>query len=127
MLRKIGLGLLCAGALFNTAASAATHALTQGVSVEYVLPSNEPQVFANSFFWKISATCSVTSEDESTQLLVEGLSKKGSINDLPLQSGDSVVITVHNGDKFNLSADSGAKVSLTNLGEHSLSASCSTS
>lgn len=127
MLRKISLGLLCAGALFNTAASAATHALTQGLSIEYVLPANDPQIFTNSFFGKITATCTAGTEDQQTDLLVEGLSKKITINNLPLENNKSVTITIHNGDKFILVAESGSKVSLTNLGEHSLSASCSTS
>lgn len=128
MLRKIGFGLLCAGALFSAGAVAMTHSLPQGVSIEYQLPPNDPQMFANTFFWKITATCTIHSDsDESSEILAEGMNKQGSINGIPLAKGDSRVLEVHPNDTLVLSADSGAKVNLTNLSQHLIVASCSTS
>lgn len=127
MLRKIGCVLLCAGALFSANASAMDHSFKPaGVSIEYELPPNEPQVFANYWFWAVTATCSIFSEDSSSNIFIEILNKKGKINGNPVSQGDTLLMTVHPGDKLIINADSGAKVRLTNQGQHSIIANCST-
>ena len=126
MLRKIGFGLLSLAASLcaNTYAQDSQTLKPQSVTIEYELLANEPQVFINYMFWTIDANCTITTEDESNELYVVALAKKGKVNDIPLANGQSLRVTVHNGEKMKLSADSGAKVEITNFGEHAIKAVC---
>lgn len=127
MIRKIGFTLLCASGLLTTNAFSVTyHNFTQGLAVEYELPANDPQVFSNIFFWKIKATCTIISDPPENPLSVKMLRKTGSVNQIPLSAGDSMGLVVQPGDKLNVTADSGAKVELLNLGPKTIRASCST-
>ncbi len=74
--------------------------------------------FSNIFFWKIKATCTIISEDLGNPLTVKMLRKTGSVNETFLSPGESIGLTVQSGDKFNVTADSGAKVQLVNLGSN---------
>lgn len=126
MIRKLGLTLLLAGGFLSTSAFAITeHIFTMGHSMEYELPVNDPQVFSNILFWKITATCTIMSDPSETKLSVKMLKKTGSVNAIPLFAGDSLGIMVQSGDMLNITADSGAKVELVNLGTKSIRASCS--
>ena len=125
MLRKIGLTLLCAVATLSTPSySMMTHSLQAGVTLEYDLPSKDPQVFINYMFWTVEANCKITSEDNNIDLLIEALAKKGKINDIPISAGQSLRLTVHPGQNLKINADSGAKVQITNLNEHNVHATC---
>ncbi len=127
MLRKMGVTLLCATGLFATNAFSTTeHLLTQGLSVEYELPPNDPQVFSNIFFWEVKALCVVISEVEDNTITIRMLRKTGSVNGLNLSTDDVTSLTAHPGDKMHITAASGAKVELTNIGTQSIKASCST-
>ncbi|MDX1838824.1 hypothetical protein DIZ81_13710 [Legionella taurinensis] len=127
MLKKTACTLLAACALFSGSSLAATHhELAPGITVEYDLPPNSPQVFSNYFFWTVTATCVMHSEDPSNNILVKALSKSGKINGMPLTKGQQTVITIHNRDHIEISADSGAQVELTNYGPHTVKATCST-
>ncbi len=126
MLRKIGFTLLCAAASISTSAySISIHSLTPGVTLEYELPSNQPQVFVNYMFWTIEANCKIETKDQSDELLVEALSKKGKVNDITLSEGQSMRVTVQNGQNLKITADSGARVKITNLGQTLVKATCS--
>ncbi|KTD09093.1 hypothetical protein Lgra_2328 [Legionella gratiana] len=128
MLRKLGFGLFCVVTSLTTNAYAMdSHPLQQGIAIEYELPSNVPQEFINYMFWPIEANCKITTEDESNDLFVEALAKKGKINDIPLTTGDSLHYSVQHNQTLKLSADSGAKVRITNFGLHTVKASCTTS
>ena len=126
MLQRISLCILCACTLLsNTPLFAAIeHVFTPGIAIEYEFFPNQPQVYANIFFWPISCTCRVISESESNFLLVKALRKSGSVNGLPLTVGDQTVLSAKPNDLFNISADSGAKVEVTNVGLVSFKASC---
>ncbi|CAM3064290.1 Uncharacterised protein [Legionella steigerwaltii] len=125
MLRKFGLGLLCVAASLSTSAySMETHLLRQGVTIEYELPSNDPQLFLNYLFWPVEANCKIVTEDVSDEFLVMALAKKGKINDISLSAGESLRITVHPGENLKISAESGAKVEITNFGQHTVKAIC---
>ena len=126
-MRKIGLGLLCGCSLVSsTAFSTTNHIFSQGMAVEYELPVNDPQVFSNIFFWTLKATCTILSENNENPISVKMLRKTGSVNDTLLTTGDSMGLVVQAGDKLNITAVSGAKVELVNLGQKSIKASCST-
>ncbi|AUH73664.1 Uncharacterised protein [Legionella sainthelensi] len=127
MLQKLGLGVLCIMTSLTTNTYAMeSHPLHQGATIEYELPSNDPQEFVNYMFWTIEAKCKIITEDENDDLLVEALAKQGKVNDAPLSKGEVLQITVHPDQILKLSADSGAKVKITNLGEHTVKAICST-
>lgn len=127
MLKKAGFTLLfVAAALTNTSfASTNRHVLQAGATLEYELPPNQPQLFTNYMFWPVEANCKITSEDSSDVLFVEALAKKGKINDIPLSKGQSTLVEVHPGENLKLNADSGAQVRITNEGQHTVRASCS--
>lgn len=125
MLRKMGFTLLCVVASLSAPSySMMTHSLQQGVTLEYDLPPHDPQLFINYMFWPLEANCKITTEDESADLFVEALAKKGKINDMPLSVGESTLLTVHPGDNLKLNADPGAKVQFTNQSNHTVHASC---
>jgi hypothetical protein len=126
MLRKISLGLLCLAASINTSSYAIENnpIQSQSITMEYELVPNKPELFTNYMFWSIEARCKIISEDESDALNVTALAKKGKINDVPLSAGQSIQITVHHNETLKLGADSGAKVEITNLGTHTVKASC---
>ncbi|MCX7117085.1 MAG: hypothetical protein NTW94_04115 [Legionellales bacterium] len=127
MLKKIGFPLLCAGSLFATSAFSITeHVFTQGLSVEYEFAPNDPQVFSNIFFWEVKANCTVISNEPVTPFSATMLRKSGSLNYSPLVAGDTLVISVQPGDTFHITAESGAKVELTNLGNDLIKANCAT-
>lgn len=126
MLRKIGFTLLCAAASLSTSAySIPIHSLIPGVTLEYELPSNQPQVFVNYMFWTIEANCKMETQDQSDELFVEALSKKGKVNDIVLAEGQSMKVTIQNGQNLKINADSGARVRITNLGTGLVKAICS--
>lgn len=129
MIRKIGFNLLCASCLLSTNAfSTGYHSFAPGMSIEYELPINDPQVFSNIFFWELKASCTILADAPNAPvnpLLVTMLRKKGSVNAIPLFTGEKMELSVQPGDKIDITADSGAKVELVNLGEKSIRASCS--
>lgn len=125
MLRKVGFALLCAATILSTTTySMENHALQQGVTVEYDLKPNQPELFTNYMFWEVRANCKITSVDDGNELFAEGLAKKGKINDIILSAGNSMRVTVHHGENLKLSAESGAQVRITNLGAHTIKATC---
>lgn len=127
MLKKIGFSLLLAAASVSTNVYSVTinHQLQAGMSIEYDLPPNDPQLFTNYMFWAVEANCKISTEDESNVLFAEATNKKGKINNITLNKGQSTRVTVHPGENLKLSADSGAQVRITNEGEHIVKAICS--
>lgn len=126
MLRKIGFSLLCAAVTLSTNVYSTTHSLQSGLSLEYILAPNKPETFINYMYWEIEANCKITTEDEGNELLAEALAKKGKVNGVTLIKGDSMRVIVHHGETLKISAESGAKVRITNLGQHAIKATCST-
>lgn len=126
MLRKIGTTLLCVGSLMSSYAFASTHMLVKGMSMNLELPANEPQVFTNFLMWSISAKCLINDADESNNIQVSALSKKGMVNGFAIETGQRIVLTVHPGDELAITANAGAKVELTNQGIKQISARCTT-
>ncbi|KTC90601.1 hypothetical protein OQJ18_00855 [Fluoribacter dumoffii] len=123
MLRKVGLGLLWFAASLSTSAYAAESLLPKA-TLEYVLRSNVPEPVANFFMWPIEAECKIVSEDESNDILFEALAKKGKVNNVDLTAGQSLLIKVHPNEILKISADSGARVDITNFGPHTVRAIC---
>lgn len=126
MLKKIGFTVLLATAAIGTNAySMLSNSLLPGITVEYELQPNEPQLFINYMFWPIDATCKIISEDESNELFIEAKARKGKINDATISEGQTLTVVVHPNENLKLGADSGAKVQITNRGNHVVKATCS--
>lgn len=126
MLRKIGLTLLCAGALLSQNTFSATeHTFGLASAYEFILPPNVPQVFSNIFFWSVDAKCNIISESESNLFSFTVLRKSGSLNNISLSQGDAMVLVVHPGDQLHITAASGGRVELTNHGDSTIKATCS--
>ncbi len=127
MMRKIGLFLI-GSVLFSTNAFATTnHVFAPGLAIEYELPTNDPQVFSNVLFWTIKATCTIVSDSPESHISIKMIRKTGSVNDLPLNAEQPVELIVKQGDKLNITANSGAQVELINHSEQTIKASCATS
>lgn len=126
MLKKISCGIICANVLVaGSFAWASEHSLVKGISFDYNFPPKNPQYFENpSPLWTVNATCDLISPDESNEVVAAILKKKGKINDRPLSQGDSVVLMIRSGDKLKITAEPGAKASITNQGEHTFQARC---
>lgn len=127
MLRKIGFSLLCAASIVSANAySVVTNIMQPSMSIDYELMPNEPQIFVNYLYWDLQANCIITTNDESNELFVEALAKQGTINDVLLVKGATMRVVVRQGDVLKINAQSGAKVKITNLGQNTIKASCST-
>ncbi len=128
MLRKIGFTLLCAVASISTSAYAInnTHSLQPGLTLEYELPPNDPQFFVNFMFWAVEAKCTMTTVDPSNELYAEVVVKKAALNDQVLTTGQSIRLTVSDGQILKIGAESGTKVKIVNLGNSLVKATCST-
>ena len=125
MLQKFKMGLMCLGLFFSANCLAINYNLMPGIHLSYEIPPNKPLEFTNVWFWTITATCKATTEDDIDKVLVEALSKTGKIDGKVIAEGESVLLDIHSGDNIELAADSGAKVRLTNQGEHALRINCS--
>ncbi|MFA5960090.1 MAG: hypothetical protein WC785_06200 [Tatlockia sp.] len=126
MLQRIKSGLLCASVLLSANCLAMTYELVpnQGLNYEIELPPNEAQTLANPLFWTVTANCTISTEDQNNEILIEVMNKTGKVNGTSLSQGESLLVNVHSGDQFIISADSGAKVKMTNQGKGSVTASC---
>lgn len=128
MIKKIGLTLLCLTTFIASHAYSATqqHSFIAGATLEYELPSKDPQIFSNIFFWTIQASCTIISDENLNHLSVNLLGKKTAmINSRTMSEGDSIRLTVQNGEVIQITASPGAKVELVNLGEKTIKANCS--
>ena len=123
-MRKFALSFLCAGALISSATMAMTHSLSPKTSIDYELAANSPEVFTNFTIFKVHAVCKVQTQDESNIIHVKGLNRSGQVNGRVIRSGDELDIIIHNGDIFDLVAESAAQVELTNKGPHSIKTKC---
>lgn len=125
MIRQMGLTVLCAASLMSAKASFATeHTFSQVAAYEFTLPSNEPQIFTNTFFWTVDSKCTIMSDIQDNPISFTVLRKSGSLNGIQLSKGDAMELLVHPGDHLHITAASGGRVELVNYGEKTIKASC---
>jgi hypothetical protein len=127
MLKSLRIIVLSLTTLLSGHAVAQDYMLTPGVGIEYELPPQQPQMFSNYLFWTVDAYCKIITEDVSNDLFIRAIVKKGKINDTVLIEGQTMLITVYPAERLKISADSGARVEVTNLGQHLVRVSCSSS
>lgn len=126
MLKRIGWGLLGLGMLVDAQTYAMVHQMKSAVSMDLELAPNEAQNYSNVFLWSISAQCTIHTPDESDVLHVKVVKGSGELNGQKLDKDQSLDIVVHNGDKLNIKAYKRSSVDLTNLGQHTVSGTCTT-
>jgi len=124
MLRKIGLGLFSAAALFASTSIAMTHDLSSNLSMDIDLDPNKPELLTNASMMDLKAACVMQTADDKDVIHIRAVRKSGSVNGQYLNEGDTLDIDVHNGEKISLTAKKTAQVELTNKGEHRLKAKC---
>lgn len=99
--------------------------LSMGSDIEFNFQANEAQVFTNAFPWLLNVSCTITCDDVvKNAMQVNVLKKNGSLNNMPLKAGDFMCLDVYNRDTFKISAVSGAKVQIKNIGQGPIKASC---
>jgi len=119
------LGLLISAVLFSANAFSTTvHEFVPGLTLDYELPSNDPQVFSNVLFWTIKATCTIVSDTPEGLITIKMIRRTGTVNDQPL-TAEPFDIVVKQGDKLQITANSGAQVELLNRADQTIKASCS--
>jgi hypothetical protein len=124
MIRKIGLAALCLAGLFSTNVYSTTEHSFQLLTYPFTFPPNDPQVFTNTLFWSIDATCTIHSKDDFTPFTVTVLRKSGTLNGIPLEKGDKIELSVRPNEQLHITAVSGGRVELVNLGDKTIDASC---
>ncbi|MBA2651277.1 MAG: hypothetical protein H0U73_03260 [Tatlockia sp.] len=126
MLRKIGSSLIGAAVLVTTgwAADNNFQGLDLAWEMNVILPAKVGKTFHNFSFWKLTAECVMTTEDQSTELEVEGLNRNSSVDGQPIPKGKTMHLTIHPNQLLTVMAESGAQVKLTNDGPHTLNAHC---
>jgi hypothetical protein len=125
MLRKIRNCLLCTTVLFNTTGWATTYTVAPNYERNIELPANVPQILHNPVIWKVTAKCTIKSEDSFNVIIVLGKNKSASVNGRSFSEGETFPVIVHPFEVLTIVAEPGAKVQLTNAGPHTVNAHCS--
>lgn len=126
MIRSICIGLLCFLGFVGTQTYAKTpqiHNLTL-TPLDFSIPPNEPQVYQSPFVWTYTAYCIVLSEAQTNPLTFKILKKKVSIDNIEFIEGESLSIDAYPGQKFDLIADSRAKIEIINHGTNTITLRC---
>lgn len=133
MLKKSLLSLCCVAALASHSVIAAQYQLAPKMDMTYSLPPHIPTEFHNPLFFSIKATCVmeiVANLDSATGTEVVEvviLKKSAAINGLTMNAGDpSQPFTIRNGDIMSINAKGGATAQLTNMGDSTITAHCTT-
>ncbi len=103
------------------------HHILPGIKMDFMLTPNKREEFTNFAFQTVQANCAISTEDGiGNDIFVEVLRKKGKINDLPVSTGDNIVVRVRDKEVLRITAEPGGRVALTNIGQHAVKATCST-
>lgn len=118
MIKHFKIALFCITGLFVTPvfAEVQTYLFQTDQYIDYELPSKEPRVFSNVFRWTIHAECTAIQNEGINTITIKILRKKGIINDIILQRGESLDVDTALGDKFDIIAEPGSSVQMTNQG-----------
>lgn len=99
--------------------------LGQANGIEYILKPGESQTMTNFYPWTLNANCKMTcEEDEINTIEFKILKKTGALNGIPLNTGDSMSIDIHPKDELVITANTGSKVELKNIGKTTIRADC---
>lgn len=118
---KYGIPLCFACTLFSNTLFA-----DEALSKTYEFKPGKITHVDNPVFWKITISCKIKTSDNDDLLLGVMKKKSGKINGIPMKKGDSTTLVVKDGDVLHIVADNGARVDVTNKGQSTVTAKCST-
>lgn len=104
--------------------SSSVHNFVSAVTMEVELPPNEPQIFSNFLLWKVKGVCEVISQETQNPMFFRMQKNKGSLNNIDFSEGESLYIVAENGQKFNLVAESRAKIEITSYASTTVKLKC---
>lgn len=126
MIRYLSCALFFIASFFYATGNTATvYDFSSAVGIEVPLPPNEPQIFNNFLLWKIKGICEVISDSSQNPLSFKMQKNKGSIDSVEFVQGDSIFISAYAGQRFELIAESKAKIEVTNQGKTTIKLKCS--
>jgi hypothetical protein len=99
----------------------AAHATT----IELQLEPHHSQGIENSYAFTINATCTIKVKNNNNKIRFDITKNSGKINGKTLTNGQSTSITVDNQDQIEVHAEPDTKVTVYNLGDNTVHASCS--
>lgn len=106
--------------------------LTQGASAQgmasrsYEFPPNKPTAVDNPVFWELSVKCKMNTPDAENLLIGKMKKKSGKINGVKLKEGQETSVVIKNNDTLHIVSDGSARVEITNKGNSTVKARCST-
>lgn len=127
MFQKLVLSLGIALGVCANSALAKTPDIYMGASnsVEFVLNPNESQKLTNAFPFVLNAACIMTCDDEQTNTIeFKVLNKTGMLNGTSVNTGELMTLDIHPKDQIVISAPTGSKVELKNIGTTTIHADC---
>lgn len=89
------------------------------------LAPNGSKTVTNSFGWTLNARCTVKTKSKN-KIRVSVLENKGSVNGKSLATGQATSVVVEDQDAISVSVEPGTRVTLQNLSEDPVQASCAT-
>jgi hypothetical protein len=95
-----------------------------GEGSEYSLEPNSPLDLANDYLWSIKAVCTILNKDDDNFLAFKIKRKYGSLNGANLYEGDSMTLRLHSKEVLTITAASGARMELLNVGNKTIVTKC---
>ncbi len=92
-------------------------------SISLQLAANGTKSVTNHFGRTLSATCKIQTKSQH-KIRVSVSENCGSVNGKNLKSGQARSVMVHNDDSISVSAEPGTQVTLENLGDDPVQATC---
>jgi thioredoxin reductase len=91
------------------------------------LAPNGSRVMTNHFGWTFNATCIIKTRTKSkNKIRLSVQDNKGSVNGKNLAVGQATSMDVQNQDSISVSAEPGTRITLQNLSNDPVQATCST-
>lgn len=91
--------------------------------VNLKLAPKSSKVVTNHFGWTLNANCTIQAKSQN-KIRFSVMDNKGTVNGSSLSSGQAKSVVVHNNDSISVSAEPGTTVTLENLGEDPVQATC---
>ncbi len=102
---------------------ATSNAYAQQINLN--LAPNASKKMTNHYGWTLSATCTVQTK-ATNKIRVSMLDNKGTVNGKNLKTGQATSMVVKNNDSISVTAEPGAEITLENLSDDPIQATCAT-
>jgi len=94
-------------------------------TIELKLEPHHSQGIENSYAFTINATCTIKVNKNNNKIRFDVAKNSGTINGKKLSDGQSTSITVENQDQIVVNAAPDTKVTVYNLSDNTVTATCS--